>query len=153
MLYQSFTTVQRADGLRRQSQQFKRLKQEPVRISSAESVPTLRTQQATNIKSETPAPGKKLSVRDGSKYPEFRTSTIDVNDIPVYDPAGKPITEVDLDADVAAETKPWRVPGTDPTGNHHSNSVKDTGSYRLQISSTTGLTSLPGYSTVYGRIR
>ena len=36
--------------------------------------------------------------------------------MPTYEPAGKLITEVDLDADIAQETKPWRVPGTDPTG-------------------------------------
>jgi len=36
--------------------------------------------------------------------------------MPIYDPAGKLMTDVDLDADIAGETKPWRVPGTDPTG-------------------------------------
>ena len=100
----------------RQSQQFKRLKGEPVRTSSAETVPTQRTVQKTQAQSETPAPSKKATIRDGSKFPEFRTSSIDVNALPTYDPAGKLITEVDLDADIAQETKPWRVPGTDPTG-------------------------------------
>jgi len=59
---------------------------------------------------------KKTAIRDGSKYPEVRTSSIDVDAMPTYEPAGKLITEVDLDADIAQETKPWRVPGTDPTG-------------------------------------
>lgn len=100
----------------RQTQSFKRVKQEPVRISSAETVPTIRQQGATSVKTESSAPAQKATLRDGSKFPEFRTSNIDVNGTPIYDPAGKLITEIDLDADIAAETKPWRVPGTDPTG-------------------------------------
>lgn len=100
----------------RQSQPYKRLKQEPVRITSSDAVPTLRNQPQVQVKSETPTTTKKVAVRDGSKYPEFRTSTIDVDGVPVWEPSGKPITEVDLDADIAQETKPWRVPGTDPTG-------------------------------------
>ncbi|CAD0109270.1 unnamed protein product [Aureobasidium uvarum] len=52
---------------------------------------------------------------DGSKYPEVRTSSIDVNATPSWDPAGKLITEVDIDADLAEHTKPWRLPGTDQT--------------------------------------
>lgn len=100
----------------RQTQSLKRVKQEPVRISSAETVPTTRQQGATSVKPESSAPAQKATLRDGSKYPEFRTSNIDVNGVPIYDPAGKLITEIDLDADIAAETKPWRVPGTDPTG-------------------------------------
>ncbi|TKX22021.1 Fip1 motif-containing protein [Elsinoe australis] len=97
------------------SQDFKRVKQEPVRISSAPEAAPSQNQQPTPIKSETPIVGGKLAVKDGSQYPEYRSSNIDLNGTAIYDPAGKPITEVDLDADVAMETKPWRVPGTDPT--------------------------------------
>jgi len=100
----------------RQSQPpFKRLKAEPIRTASAEAVPTLRSNQSTSGKAETPTQTKKVAVRDGSKYPEHRTSTLDVNEIPIWQPKGKLITEVDLDLDIALETKPWRVAGTDPT--------------------------------------
>lgn len=58
---------------------------------------------------------KLVSLKDGSTYPEVRTSSIDINATPSWDPAGKLITEVDIDADLAEHTKPWRLPGTDQT--------------------------------------
>lgn len=97
------------------SQDFKRLKQEPVRISSALDPAPSRAQQPASVKAESSTHGAKFTIKDGSGYPQFKSSTLDVHAIPMYDPAGKPITEVDLDADIAMETKPWRVPGTDPT--------------------------------------
>lgn len=72
----------------------------------------------------------------------MRTSTIDVNANPIWEPVGKPITEVDIDAgkpvlspsthhstvrtcrppnshshttDLAEHDKPWRRPGADPS--------------------------------------
>jgi pre-mRNA 3'-end-processing factor FIP1 len=42
-----------------------------------------------------------------------RTSTINVNTDPVYPPVGKPISQIDIDADLAESTKPWRLPGAD----------------------------------------
>ncbi|KAG8628153.1 hypothetical protein KVT40_004026 [Elsinoe batatas] len=107
--------TERKDAPAQPSQDFKRVKQEPVRISSAPEALPSRGAAPTTVKSETTFVGGKLAVQDGSKYPEYRSSTIKLDDTPIYDPAGKPITEIDLDADVAMETKPWRVPGTDPT--------------------------------------
>ncbi|KAF2273508.1 Fip1-domain-containing protein [Westerdykella ornata] len=50
----------------------------------------------------------------GTAYPAVRSSTIDVNADPVYPPVGKPISQIiDLDADLAESTKPWRLPGAD----------------------------------------
>ncbi|KAF2677140.1 hypothetical protein K458DRAFT_447126 [Lentithecium fluviatile CBS 122367] len=49
----------------------------------------------------------------GTAYPAVRTSTIEVNADPVYPPLGKPISQVDIDADLAEATKPWRLPGAD----------------------------------------
>ncbi|PHH92404.1 hypothetical protein CDD83_7585 [Cordyceps sp. RAO-2017] len=40
-------------------------------------------------------------------------STIDINANPVYAPAGKPITQVNIDEDIPDNEKPWRKPGTD----------------------------------------
>ncbi|KAI4240505.1 MAG: hypothetical protein L6R40_005097 [Gallowayella cf. fulva] len=53
--------------------------------------------------------------KSGASYPAFRTSSIDVDAKPVHGPTGKPITEVDMDADFPEDEKPWRRPGTDIT--------------------------------------
>ncbi|KAI2619134.1 Fip1 motif-domain-containing protein [Hypoxylon sp. NC1633] len=45
--------------------------------------------------------------------PAVSTSKVDVNAIPVYKPVGKPITQVNIDEDLAENDKPWRKPGTD----------------------------------------
>ncbi|KAF2121118.1 Fip1 motif-domain-containing protein [Lophiotrema nucula] len=49
----------------------------------------------------------------GTAYPAIKTSTIDVNADPVYPQVGKPISQIDMDADMAEATKPWRLPGAD----------------------------------------
>ncbi|KAJ4352285.1 uncharacterized protein N0V89_007633 [Didymosphaeria variabile] len=54
-----------------------------------------------------------VPTQPGTAYPAIRSSTIDVNGDPVYPPAGKPISQVVMDADLAEETKPWRLPGAD----------------------------------------
>jgi pre-mRNA 3'-end-processing factor FIP1 len=56
-----------------------------------------------------------VTLQSGKSYPEVRTSTIDVNGNPVYPPVGKPITEIEADADLAEHEKPWRRPGADQT--------------------------------------
>jgi pre-mRNA 3'-end-processing factor FIP1 len=53
------------------------------------------------------------ALKSGKSYPEVRTSQIDVNGDPVYAPVGKPITQVEIDADLAEHEKPWRRPGAD----------------------------------------
>jgi pre-mRNA 3'-end-processing factor FIP1 len=53
--------------------------------------------------------------KPGSEFPEVRTSRVDINGIPTWPANGKPITEVDIDADLAESSKPWRLPGTDQT--------------------------------------
>lgn len=45
--------------------------------------------------------------------PGLATSKIDVNAKPIYPPVGKPITQVNIDADLPDNDKPWRRPGTD----------------------------------------
>jgi pre-mRNA 3'-end-processing factor FIP1 len=54
-----------------------------------------------------------LSTVPGTAYPAQRTSTVDVNGNPVYPPQGKPLLQVDMDADLAEEQKIWRRPGED----------------------------------------
>ncbi|KAI5861547.1 Fip1 motif-domain-containing protein [Durotheca rogersii] len=56
------------------------------------------------------APAKGTS---GADLAAVSTSTVDVNAIPIYKPAGKPITQVNIDEDLPENDKPWRKPGTD----------------------------------------
>ncbi|TVY51051.1 Pre-mRNA polyadenylation factor FIP1 [Lachnellula cervina] len=53
----------------------------------------------------------------GADLPGVSTSKIDVNAKPVYEPAGKRITQVNIDegkfSDLNENEKPWRRPGTD----------------------------------------
>ncbi|KAF2703597.1 hypothetical protein K504DRAFT_173589 [Pleomassaria siparia CBS 279.74] len=68
--------------------------------------------------STTPAQGSKSTalsapLQSGNEYPAVRTSTIDLTADPTYTPLGKPISQVDIDADLAESSKPWRLPGAD----------------------------------------
>ena len=83
------------------------------------------------MKPDSPAPGPKPTLspairvdpqgkpsepqRPGSSYPAIRSSTIDIEAKPIHEPSGKPITEVDMDADFGEDDKPWRRPGQDQT--------------------------------------
>ena len=50
----------------------------------------------------------------GGELPVERTSSVDVDAKPIYKPARKPITQVDIDRDLPEDNeKPWRRPGTD----------------------------------------
>nr|POE72401.1 pre-mrna polyadenylation factor fip1 [Quercus suber] len=53
--------------------------------------------------------------KEGKDFPEVRTSTLDINAIPTWPTNGKLITDLDIDADLAEHSKPWRLPGTDQT--------------------------------------
>ncbi|KAF2241043.1 hypothetical protein BU26DRAFT_556480 [Trematosphaeria pertusa] len=54
-----------------------------------------------------------LPSQPGTAYPIVHTSNVDVNADPVYPPLGKPLSQIDMDADLAETTKPWRLPGAD----------------------------------------
>ncbi|KAB8342935.1 hypothetical protein FH972_022532 [Carpinus fangiana] len=53
--------------------------------------------------------------KPGHEYPGVRVSNMDMDTNPVYEPVGKPITELEFDADLAELDKPWRRPGADQT--------------------------------------
>ncbi|SMQ54210.1 unnamed protein product [Zymoseptoria tritici ST99CH_3D1] len=53
--------------------------------------------------------------KEGKDFPALRHSAVDVNDTPIWPANGKPITSIDIDADLAEHSKPWRLPGTDQT--------------------------------------
>ncbi|KAH0547657.1 hypothetical protein FGG08_000146 [Glutinoglossum americanum] len=63
------------------------------------------------VKAETPTKDTKVV----EHHPAVATSTLNINDKPTYSPAGKPITEVNIDTDLAEHEKPWRRPGSDVT--------------------------------------
>jgi len=65
------------------------------------------------VKKEPPAKG--ASQLSGADLPGLATSKIDVDAKPLYEPAGKPITQVNIDEDLGENDKPWRRPGTDIT--------------------------------------
>ena len=53
--------------------------------------------------------------KEGKDFPGIRSSKIDVDGTPTWPANGKAITEVDIDEDLAENSKPWRLPGTDQT--------------------------------------
>ncbi|KAI9890921.1 MAG: hypothetical protein M1814_003420 [Vezdaea aestivalis] len=65
--------------------------------------------------SSTAEPAKPTVTRPGSDFPAIATSKIDIDANPIFEPAGKPITQVDLDEDFRDDDKPWRRPGSDVT--------------------------------------
>lgn len=53
--------------------------------------------------------------KEGKDFPGTHTSRIDVDGNPTWPANRKSIIELDIDADLAEESKPWRLPGTDQT--------------------------------------
>ncbi|KAH9827283.1 Fip1 motif, partial [Teratosphaeria destructans] len=53
--------------------------------------------------------------KQGKDFPAHRTSTLDFSRIPTWPDPRKPLTDLDIDADLAENSKPWRLPGTDIT--------------------------------------
>lgn len=53
--------------------------------------------------------------KEGKDFPQIRTSKLDLNANPTWPGANKPLTFLDIDADLAENSKPWRLPGTDQT--------------------------------------
>ncbi|KAI7695469.1 hypothetical protein KC353_g17853 [Hortaea werneckii] len=56
--------------------------------------------------------------KEGKDFPEIRTSHLDLNTIPQWPASNGPpklLTDLDIDADLAEHSKPWRLPGTDQT--------------------------------------
>lgn len=77
-----------------------------IKIEAPPQASTAPSQAARTTPPQAPA-------QPGTAYPAIRSSTVDVNADPVYPPVGKPISRVVMDADLAEETKPWRLPGAD----------------------------------------
>lgn len=82
-----------ADEIARAPQRFGGAKSAPVRITPADSAP--RPQASAPLKTE--APSKATPPRVGASYPATSTSKIDVDAMPIYEPNGRPITEINMD--------------------------------------------------------
>jgi pre-mRNA 3'-end-processing factor FIP1 len=110
----------------RQKSRYSSIRNLPARTVSSD------TGTKTTTKAETPVKDTKVV----EHHPAVATSTLNINDKPIYSPVGKPITEVNIDsgrfrlltlssleyiidstslADLAEHEKPWRRPGSDVT--------------------------------------
>ncbi|MCJ1252242.1 cleavage polyadenylation factor subunit fip1 [Lignoscripta atroalba] len=106
--------TERKDDLKSEPQQPHRvtaIKNAPARIASPGVISKAQASPAAKIEASATAPPTRL----GSTYPAIKTSNVDVDAKPIYEPNGKPITEIDMDADFPDDDKPWRRPGTDMT--------------------------------------
>ncbi|EPE28504.1 hypothetical protein GLAREA_09625 [Glarea lozoyensis ATCC 20868] len=86
---------------------YNEIRNVPQRTSTNDTTPAVAP-----IKKEGKDKKRAPSV-SGADLPGIATSKIDVNAKPVYEPAGKPITQVNIDEDLNENDKPWRRPGTD----------------------------------------
>ncbi|KAI2614243.1 Fip1 motif-domain-containing protein [Hypoxylon fragiforme] len=84
------------------------------RYSDIRNIPQ---RSASNDATTKPAPAVKKeevpSQAIPANLPPVSTSKVDVNALPVYQPVGKPITQINIDEDLPDNEKPWRKPGTD----------------------------------------
>lgn len=53
--------------------------------------------------------------KEGKDFPQIRTSRLELNANPTWPGANKPLTFLDIDTDLAENSKLWRLPGTDQT--------------------------------------
>lgn len=84
-----------------------RLRQAPrpnaIKVAPSPSPRALKAEQATArkgspaIKREAMPKDREFQSRPGSSYPAVKTSNLDVDAKPIYEPNGKPITEIDMD--------------------------------------------------------
>lgn len=84
-------------------------------ITDPRTVQTTVTTQVDSSSSKQDGTQSRAQVtfQSGKAYPEIRSSKIDVNSNPVFPAAGKPVTDIEIDADLAENEKPWRRPGAD----------------------------------------
>lgn len=83
------------------------------RYSSIKDIPQRSITSDTAAKAPPKKPEDTKPTPSGADLPAVRTSTIDINAIPTHKGTGKPLTQVNIDEDLAENAKPWRKPGTD----------------------------------------
>ena len=77
----------------RHSRRVVSLKEPQPGTPSIESVSA--SQRSPAVKQE--ISGKEIPIKPGSSYPAVKMSTFDIEARPIYEPNGKPITDIDLD--------------------------------------------------------
>lgn len=77
------------------------------------STPTTAKSNVAQTKKETTSHRTVTAPSGGGDLPAVSTSKLDINAKPIYPPAGKPITAVEIDTDLPDNDKPWRRPGAD----------------------------------------
>lgn len=88
----------------------------PSKYNEIRNIPQRAASGETTSKSGSKKVHSKVALHDsGVDLPGVAISKIDVNVKPVYEPAGKSITQVNIDEDLPDNEKPWRRPGTDIT--------------------------------------
>lgn len=68
----------------------------PPRTPAPDQTPVRKGSPA--VKAESSVKGKDGPSRPGSSYPAVKTSNLDLDAKPVYEPNGKSITDIDMDA-------------------------------------------------------
>ncbi|KAI9761048.1 MAG: hypothetical protein M4579_001311 [Chaenotheca gracillima] len=105
--------TERKDGSKpeppQQPAKYNNIRNLPARSSSMDAV----GKPPPQIKADTPS--RSTPAKSGADYPAVKTSNIDVDAKPIYEPAGKPLTQLDIDEDLKEHDKPWRLPGSDMT--------------------------------------
>ncbi|MCJ1283240.1 hypothetical protein MMC26_002568 [Xylographa opegraphella] len=96
-----------------QPQRVSAIKPTPVRTASPSGAS--KPQSAPTIKTETSMRASPAPPKPSTSYPPYKSSNIDVDSNPVYEPNGKTILNIDMDADFPEDDKPWRKLGTDIT--------------------------------------
>ncbi|KAM0717088.1 hypothetical protein Q7P37_006940 [Cladosporium fusiforme] len=74
-----------------------------------------KTEHATSTTTTTYKGAPTHAGKEGKDFPQIRTSTINLEANPNWPGVNKPITLLDIDADLAENSKLWRLPGTDQT--------------------------------------
>lgn len=82
------------------------------RYSNIKDIPQRSISNNTATKAP-PSKPEDTKPSGGADLPAIKTSTVDINAIPIHKGTGKPITQVNIDEDLPENDKPWRKPGTD----------------------------------------
>ncbi|KAL2173735.1 Fip1 motif-domain-containing protein, partial [Thermothelomyces heterothallicus CBS 202.75] len=86
------------------------------RYSEIKNIPqrTATSDGATTTTTRKPASPQQTSAPSTETTAPASTSKLDINAIPIHQPSGKPLTQVNIDTDLPEDhERPWRKPGTD----------------------------------------